>query len=395
MNDRVDYQNNIELLSHTDQGGRPDGVQVMVHKDHAFVGHMFSHGFTVLDVKDPREPRPVNHVGAVEDTWNIHLQTHGDLLFVVSEAELFFPEKYERPDSPFEAGMRIYDISNPADPREVSFFPVDGLGVHRIWYDGGRYAYLSVLLHGYSGHHLMIVDVADPAKPTEVGRWWIPGMWTGGGEEPTWPSERNYSLHHALVADGIAYAVWRDGGFTLLDVKDPANPSLLAHRNWSPPYDGNTHNPLPLPDKGIAIVLDEVAKPDCIDYEKFIWVVDVREPTNPVNVARFPVPSDADYCAKGGKFGPHNLWENREGNFQSSDIIFAPYNNAGLRVYDISNHYRPQEIAAFVPKGPERMVDPRPGQPQVNQSCDAFVDRNGIVYLTDYNAGLHILEYKG
>jgi hypothetical protein len=44
---------NIEFVGHTDQNGRGDGVQVMVHKGHAFVGHMFSDGFTITDISDP------------------------------------------------------------------------------------------------------------------------------------------------------------------------------------------------------------------------------------------------------------------------------------------------------------------------------------------------------
>ena len=29
------------------------------------------------------------------------------------------------------------------------------------------------------------------------------------------------------------------------------------------------------------------------------------------------------------------------------------------------------------------------------QTCDVLVDRNGMLYVTDYNAGLYILEYTG
>jgi hypothetical protein len=29
------------------------------------------------------------------------------------------------------------------------------------------------------------------------------------------------------------------------------------------------------------------------------------------------------------------------------------------------------------------------------QTCDVFVDRNGMLCVTDYNAGLYILEYTG
>ena len=39
----------IHHLGHTDQGGRPDGVQIMLHAGHAYVGHMFSDGITVID----------------------------------------------------------------------------------------------------------------------------------------------------------------------------------------------------------------------------------------------------------------------------------------------------------------------------------------------------------
>ena len=30
-----------------------------------------------------------------------------------------------------------------------------------------------------------------------------------------------------------------------------------------------------------------------------------------------------------------------------------------------------------------------------NQSADVFVDKSGLIYSTDYNAGLFILEYQG
>ncbi len=103
----------------------------------------------------------------------------------------------------------------------------------------------------------------------------------------------------------------------------------------------------------------------------------------------------ADNGAKGGHFGPHNLHENRPGSFQSSELIFATYQNAGVRVFDVKNPFRPEEVAYFVPPAPGRMFDPRPESAQVIQSCDVFVDREGLLYITDYNAGLYILEYKG
>jgi hypothetical protein len=47
-----------------------------------------------------------------------------------------------------------------------------------------------------------------------------------------------------------------------------------------------------------------------------------------------------------------------------------------------------------VPPAPTRLMDQRPDRPRVIQSADVFVDSNGIVYSTDYNGGLYILEIE-
>jgi hypothetical protein len=66
-----------------------------------------------------------------------------------------------------------------------------------------------------------------------------------------------------------------------------------------------------------------------------------------------------------------------------------------VRVFDIANPFQPREVAYYVPANPERMIDPRPGRPQVIQSADCYVDPNGLMYLTDSNAGLNILQFEG
>ena len=86
---------------------------------------------------------------------------------------------------------------------------------------------------------------------------------------------------------------------------------------------------------------DEAVADNCADQVKYTWVVDVREPTSPVTISTFPTPSEEDYCAKGAHFGPHNLHENRPGSFQSLDLIFATYQNAGVRVFDMSDPLPP------------------------------------------------------
>ncbi len=48
------HARNMRLLSVSDQGGRPDGVQLMVHRGYAYVGHIFSKGFSVIDLRGVR-----------------------------------------------------------------------------------------------------------------------------------------------------------------------------------------------------------------------------------------------------------------------------------------------------------------------------------------------------
>ena len=84
-----------------------------------------------------------------------------------------------------------------------------------------------------------------------------------------------------------------------------------------PPFGGGTHSPLPLPDRNLVVFADEGNLDNCAQGIQRCWVFDVREPTNPVQIAALPTPAEDDYCEKGAKFGPHNLHENRPGSFQS------------------------------------------------------------------------------
>lgn len=399
----------IKFVAHSDMNGKGDGVQVMVHRGFAYVGHGFSNGITTLDVRDPRNPKVVDFIACAPGTRALHLQTHEDLLLAVNTASVWTMQQFQTEKdyfkgSPadrlkntniqFTAGIRVYDISKPEKPREIGFMPVDGMGPHRIWWVGGRYAYASIHFADVTDHVLAIIDLKAVTKPQVVARCWLPGMWSGGGETANFPAGKRYALHHALVDGDIAYGAWRDGGLTVIDIADKAKPKILLHRTPQP-GGGGTHSPLPLPDRKVLVLADEPTFANCTEGHRHIWTYDISQPADPKVLARFPEPNEADYCAKGGFFGPHNLHENRPGGFQSSKLLFATYYNAGVRVFDIADAAKPREVAYYVPPNPAKMVDPRPNRPQVLQSADCYVDRNGLMYMTDQNVGLNILQYEG
>lgn len=244
----------------------------MVHRGYAYIGHMVSQGFSIVDVRDAKNPKAAGYVPAPPGTWNVHLQAHDDLLLVINARDLFADTRFadekvyytrsvadtvsDVQDRVWSAGLRVFDISTPDKPREIGFQPLNGIGIHRIWYVGGRWAYVSALLDGFSDYIFLTIDLADPRKPEVAGRWWLPGMHSAAGETPNWPEGKRYALHHAIISGDTAYASWRDGGLTLLDVSDHHQPQLISHRNWSPPFGGGTHTALPLPDRDLLVVLD-------------------------------------------------------------------------------------------------------------------------------------------
>src|SRR5260370_42454472 len=158
-----DYAHNMRLLGYSDEGGRPDGVQIMVHRGYAYIGHIFSKGFTVVDVRDPANPKFVKYIAAPPNTWTLHLQAHDDLLLVIHNKDMFAqPEladeknyykgsvdhhaKSDETVRNWSAGLAVYDISKPDDPRQIGFMPVESPGLHRLWYVGGRSAQAPALL---------------------------------------------------------------------------------------------------------------------------------------------------------------------------------------------------------------------------------------------------------
>src|SRR5262247_4687233 len=197
----------IRHLSYSDQGGRPDGVQVMVNRRHVYVGHMFSDGVTILDAADPRRLKPVGFFTAGVNTRTHHLQVSGDLMLLANGANIVAMQSYDNLRGYFEnalvdsitnrkkfrSGLSIHDISRPPAMKEIAFLEMPGLGINRLWWPGGRYAFVAAHFDGFTDHILAIVDLKDVTKPEIVSRWWLPGMNRGAGEPSNVPQGKRYA----------------------------------------------------------------------------------------------------------------------------------------------------------------------------------------------------------
>ena len=88
------------------------------------------------------------------------------------------------------------------------------------------------------------------------------------------------------------------------------------------------------------------------------------------------------------------------------NTIMGQQNNVTTYTYDsfgrltassgsITNPFRPEEAGYFVPPQPTTWMEPLRGRAKIRHSSDLFVAQDGLIYLTDYDAGLYILQWKG
>ena len=345
----------------------------------AFVGHMSDRGTSIVDVRDPRRPRLAGRIPSPPNT-------HGHKVQIVDDVLLVNREKVPLTHGPSQAGLDIYDISRPTEPRHLAFWPCGGKGVHRMTYWEPPLAYVTCGADDVSNQFLAILDLSDPSRPRTVSQWALPGMAADESAKRTWDDDWTVKLHHVIARDGLAYGAWWDAGVVILDVSAPAQPRLVSQLRFDHDVSRASHTACPLPGRDVLVVTEERWDDGCTGVAPNARLVDVTDPSQPTVTAMFPVP-DGDFCTRGGRFGPHNVHEPRPGSLIDGSKVYMTYFNAGLRVYDVVDATSPVEIACYIP-------DPPPGQPtaQVN---DVLVAADGLVYMTDRNAGgLYILEWQ-
>jgi hypothetical protein len=358
----------------------PGGGQVVVKNNVCYIGNMRApEGTMIVDVKDPARPRELALLKVDIGTHSHKVRVEGDLMVINREINPFQPGA----PADFKGGLGIYDISTPGNPRLITRWATEGMGVHRFDFDG-RYAYISPTMEGYLGNIMVILDLVDPVRPQEVGRWWFPGQWTAGGETPTWKGT-DYRCHHPLRLGNRLYTSYWHGGFVILDIDDMTKPKLVSHFNTSPAFPWPTHTCLKLPykvqNRELMLLASEDAGRMRDFYPAFLWVYDVTDETQPIPFASYQV-EGVDGSVQPEFTGVHQPSEVVRGT--EIPIAWFAY---GLRVLDFSNPHAPKEVAHYMP---DPSTDPRAaGRVQSN---DCTIDDRGLIYLLDRIRGCHILE---
>jgi hypothetical protein len=403
---KVAGSSNMEIIGHSDLNGAgkggeglalrqyPDGRRVL------FLAHESAPMcVSVIDVTKPEDPKVMTQIPAVAPLRCNSLGLSGTTMTVAHQSE----KQGEK-----GVGMDVYDVADPAHPKKLAFFDTSGphsRGVHYLWFADGRYAYLSTGSKDFVPHNkaddqfLMIVDLAEPAHPKEVGRWWLPGTRVGDKEAPP-PRVHGFDSGIRMHTPSIAadrpdrlYVGWIDGGWVILDTTDKAHPKLVAHESWQSQDVGFAHTVLAIPSRNLAIQTEEAVTANCKDWPKRDWVWDISNEGHPVVLAPMPPPADFDaLCKAGGRFGAHNIHQNRPDATAAhlSKTVVGSFFNGGVRAYSIENPNAPVEIGYLVDAAP-------PGNAtHTIQINDVYVDELGLIYANDrLSGGLDIIRYTG
>lgn len=401
------------------------GGQVVVDGDHVFIGHMKPpFGTTIVDVTDRSRPTIAAEIRLDSDASHTHkVRVTGDLMITNVEqndrhakrrarslpsAEAALATELGRPPSAAElasrigveegdlprlrqmaneaygeGGFRVWDISDRSRPRLLTHHKTGGVGVHRFDADA-RHAYISTEMEGYVGNILVVYDLADPSRPEEVSRWWMPGQHVAGGERPDWPGVR-HRLHHAMrCGDELWASVWH-AGIRVIDASDLTKLRTVGSYDYHPAIPEPTHTVMPfeapIGGRRIAAAIDEEHDHLHGRLHGFLWLFDVTDRGNLKPLSIFNLSeSDSPFSRAPGRFGAHQFHERLD-----TTLIYAAWFSGGLRIVDARDPELPEEVGFFIP-------EPLGGEPSP-QSNDVAVGDDGLIYLLDRNRGLHILEF--
>lgn len=430
------FMENIEVVGYHDLDGKPGfqmAMQEVAGRYYLYLAHIRHSGWTILDVTDPSAPDKVNFIPGPDLAGQVtlKLQVAGGLM--ITALQQAFPFLHGTSwDDPYEEGIYIWDVRDPARPEFISKWHTGGgLGVHRFFYDGGRYVHLTASCRGYTGFIYRILDIADPKNPVEVGRWWNPAQWKPGYLEQDETASGDPLLamleimfHGPAYPKGNhAYLGYGGAGMVVLDISDITLPRIVGQLEHHPPLAGKLsgarcHTVVPLSGRPYAVMTTEgerypvfteamiggVAQPLNI-----LGMVDIHNPADPTLISIFPYPKIPEGWpyknfteipgVGAGPFGPHNIHEPHyhPALEDRNDRIYCCYFHAGLRVYDISDPFVPREVAYYIPADPDKHAfnnttgDLFPG-PNIATTEDVIVDNRGYIYVDTLHQGLYVLK---
>lgn len=428
---------NMEVVGQNDLGGRGFNADVTVHEGFAYVGHWgFSdwatgnsrfcpeqpdNGVAVLDTRNPAAPVRVatlqNPAGTSAEDVNVFTARYGPMAGRDIAAVGIQVCGGSRSDMGFFRGVQLFDVTNPLVPREIGRLDTGCCtrGLHETDVEHRTdlrktFLFASVPASEYpdaataSGVRdergrgdFRLIDITDPRTPVEVSDW---GVVTDTAADVDLPAagqgcDPDPIYGHSVTPseDGkLAFVAYWDSGFIALDLTDPANPVYKGRTRYPADADGDAHSSSYDAGRQLLFTADEDFCKSTAGAEPgfgYLRVFDAANLAAPRQIGSYRTPNSSgtrDVAA--GDYTIH-LTE------LVGTTLYASWYSDGLRVLDVADPRRPEEVAYFVPPAGQNPVKPAQRSTLTNttQVWGVAVDEaSGLIYLSDMNTGLWIVR---
>ena len=428
-------------------------------------GVMEINGTSIVDVTDPRHPKYLKHLIADKGGARMAKLCEGSVLPHGLPGHTYLLRENGA------VSQEVWDTTDPANPTFVKTI-VSGLDVtHRNWWDcttgiayivGGATKATDPTPDGWNTHsspnqHLKIYDLSDPANPKYIMDFGYPGQ--NPGSTFVMPGTTNVvppGVHGPIVVTTfrgkavnrlyMPYGVGSDGIIQINDLTkvlpppygtgvyvNPAKPTdaeLLQGQIgvvYMPGVEGG-HSAMPLYNiplkqyknftnnnvRDILAVSSEETDNRCTGSPHLMYLLDITQtvgqggstsaeqhpwPISTVTVDDFS--ARPNFCSRGTRFGVHSPAENFDEPTYAR-LLTSAWFDAGIRVHDIRDPYHPKEVAHFIAPiteftQPSSAVINGVTYTSLDVSCDnTDVDNRGYRYCGDrVGGGLDIVRLTG
>ncbi len=237
------------------------------------------------------------------------------------------------------AGLQILDISNPSNPVEVGSFDTSGYYAVRVAVQG-NYAYIAFDMAG-----LCIIDISNPSSPYLVSA--IPTS----GDVLRIAVSGNYAYAIEYVTTTVGWFIYYYSNLWIVDIRNPSQPQIVG---------GFTYGGL-----GPYLSLNGVDVKGNYAYLLLhiydtgeLEIVDITQPTNPVEISGTTIPGN-----------PHGI-------SVRGDFAYLASEGSGLQVVNVANPYSPYVMGSYQ-------------TPSIVQDISVSGD---YAYIADDTSGLRIIH---
>jgi hypothetical protein len=424
-------------------------------------GTVENNGTSLIDVTDPKHPVFLHHIPAPSGHGATHVAVCGGNTLPHGQKDHWYLLRHDG-----QSDQEVWDVTDPKAPSRISVVIGGLSGTHHDWWEcdtGIAYTILQTATDGWheSGphQHVYIYDLSDPAKPVFIRQFGLPGQQPDadfahaqsctnapgpgcyeGVTNPPGGAHQVYSAGTKINRVYLAYGVDENGVIQIVDRKKlldgctrpGASPQCATHPTQAdllypqigyiatnPNQGGHTAIPIfgvPIPAAqqnfldgkpqrwNLLAMTSEDTTNNCRGQPwKNPFLVDITDDRAPWPIAALAIGQfPGDFCAKGSRFGAHELNRQIYPPYYGR-LVFAAMFNAGLQVWDIRDPYQPRRVGYFI-QAPNKNTHESCGSYQGNAhycrkatfSDLGEVDDRGYIYNFDRaGSGLTILKLTG